>query len=154
MNAPSNSELKEAIQGSWIRVQQYCSRERFRWGILRWHRKGLILSEWGELERLCRENAARHPELREYPKLAADYAAKRTWVESNDLPKEVIDYDPTTRLHGIEFDWCPRSEPDALDRIALANMFEVEDRIGKDALRAAGWIVDVEAPPWREGSNA
>lgn len=146
--APSGEELKEAIQSAWIGVQLYCTRERFRWGILRWHRKAIIDREWRAMQRICLDNAARYPQLAECGKRAADYAAKRAWLETHELPHEVVDYDPTERLHGVEYDWCPRSEPDALDRIALENMFSVEDRIGKDRLRAAGWIVDdVEASP-------
>lgn len=146
--APSVAELKEAIQGAWIGVQLYCSRERFRWGILRWHRKAIIVREWRRMQRICLDNAARYPHLNEYSKRAADYAAQRAWLAAHDLPQEVVDYDPTELLHGIEYNWCPRSEPDALDRIALENMFSVEDRIGKDRLREAGWIVDdVEASP-------
>lgn len=142
---PSVEDLNEALQSAWIGVQLYCTRERFRWGILRWHRKAIIVREWRQLQRICLENAARY-HLDEYRKRAADYAAQIAWVEAHELPQQVVDYDPTERLHGIEYDWCPRSEPNALDRIALENMFSVEDRIGKDRLRAAGWIVDdVEA---------
>jgi hypothetical protein len=136
--APSVEELNFALTGQWIRVQLYCSRERFRWGILRWHRKALIRAEWAELERIWRgRDDAR----------ADGWAQKLAWLESNDLPQAVIEFDPTERLHGIDYDWCPRSEPDALDRIALANMFSVEDRIGRDRLRAAGWIVDDQPNP-------
>lgn len=93
------AEWKSEILDAWLRLQLYCTPERFR-------------------------------------------ATQRAWIERNHLPRELLDYDPAARTHGVEYDWCPRSEPDALDRIALDNAFSVEDRLGKECLRRAGWRVD------------
>lgn len=100
---PSAEELRAEILDTWLRVQLYCTPEKFR-------------------------------------------ATQRAWIERNNLPRELLDYDPAARTHGVDYDWCPRNEPDALDRIALENAYFVEDRIGKDRLRAAGWIVDPVPP--------
>jgi hypothetical protein len=141
MRKPSVKEMQDAVMGQWLRLRMYARAADFR-ARLTTHRRECIAYDWENLALIweryrdearttwqhfkCRPEVygASTPEMiarskaleKEYGAKAALWRAYVEWVRTHDLPREVEEYDPTTKQGELDAD-----EPDRWAGVRLAD---------------------------------